>query len=103
MKSLEVSRIKVHPEPQAYWKFANSFNESERRIYWEPGLAYSAPTAVTMVKRIGIPKFIKNIPLMSRGKTQICQDEVVRPFGTAGRINTAKTLHLDEARWGISA
>jgi hypothetical protein len=97
MKSLEFSPIKVRPEPQAYWKFANSFHESGRRIYWEISIAYSAPTTMPTVKRIGSQNSLKNITRLPRDKKQIFQDEIMRPFGTSGCTNTAKTLHLDQA------
>jgi hypothetical protein len=49
------------------------------------------------VKRIGSQNFLKNIPRLPRDKKQIFQDEMMRPFGTSGCKNTAKTLHLDQA------
>jgi hypothetical protein len=49
------------------------------------------------VKRIGSQNFLKNIPRLPRDKKQIFQDEMMRPFGTSGCTNTAKTLHLDQA------
>jgi hypothetical protein len=49
------------------------------------------------LKRIGSQNFLKNIPSTPRDKMQIFQDKMVRPFGTSGCLDTAGTLHLDEA------